>query len=127
LRVSEPQRLLSLLEAFADRALQIEGLGDGAETLGRKVDTLQRVVQLLRLRTGRVENRLPMRELLASSIEVDQGGAGRVLRVIRARQRHAPTVELAEERGQAELQVPLILYLLRAPGAANQRSNRGMR
>jgi hypothetical protein len=109
----ERERLLSLLESFVDSSVKIKVLGVGAEALVRKLATLQRVVERLRLRTGRVETRVRMDELLASSIDVAAWDSGAVLRVVPSRYPpHEPTMDAPEERGQVELQVPLIEHLL---------------
>ena len=107
--------LLSALEAFVDDVVDL-GPPDrrDADRLRAKLDVLERVVELLRLRTGWNGRRVLTRELLAGGMTVEPDHRGRaVLRLGRsAACRLTASWPAPSERRQSELHVPLLLYLL---------------
>jgi hypothetical protein len=116
--------MLAALESFVEDVVRIRGLGEpDAGDLARKVDVLERVVELMRLRSGVMENRLRMEELLGRGLQVSRGGDGAVRLLVGG---GAVTGRAGwRSRGgrtQTEMQVPLILYLLityRSPRTIN--------
>lgn len=114
--MNDRSRLFADLVAFVDDAVRLEGESTRTPVgISRKLDVLQRVVELLRLQDGVMENRLPMRDLLASGIEVSPWASG----ALRLSVGVGPTFDKDSGRPapggrtQGELQVPLIRYLLR--------------
>lgn len=106
--------LFAKLERFVGDAVRIGSLGEpiGGD-LAWKVDVLERVIELLRLRSGVMENRLRMDELLGRGLDVSRGADG-ALRLIVGGGTSRPVTGWPSPGGrtQSELQVPLILYLL---------------
>lgn len=87
--------------------------GNPTEDLVVKIDILERILEIARLRSGRVVNRTRMVDLIGSGWNVDPAEG------IVTRDASAP-VKLADvpwpapnERVPSELQTPLLLYLLR--------------
>jgi hypothetical protein len=113
--MADLSELLSALEAFADDAVIIrEASGTPATSLSEKLDVLERVVELLRLHTGAMENRTKMGDVLARGVEVVPGTAGALRLMIGAPAAKADgrAWRAPEGRTQDEMQVPLLLYLL---------------
>lgn len=112
--MSGRDRLLATLRSFVMDTVWLGGLRGDADPLSMRLDVLERVVQLLRLEAGWAEFRMPMSALVAAEIEFETRVAGGgLLRVGRPHGRRAPEGRTATgERTPAELQVPLLLYLL---------------
>jgi hypothetical protein len=112
--VTDKGEMFASLEAFVDDAVRTTGIGDpDSGDLARKIDVLERVVELMRLHSGAMENRLRMEELLSRGVEVSRGSDG-ALRLLLGG--GAPTGKAIWPspggRTQTEMQVPLILFLL---------------
>jgi len=108
-------QLLSVLETFVHQAVEI-GPGAGLpDTLQARLDVLERVAELLRLRAGWSEHRIPIERLIEAGMDIETGQAGAtVLRVgVPSRTSTGQQWQPPDERTQGELQAPLLLYLLR--------------
>ena len=79
---SERDDALESLASFVESAIQIDSATRWSTTLAEKLDVLERVIELLRLRTGKVVNSLRVDELLANGLSVSTApGGGSVLTV----------------------------------------------
>jgi hypothetical protein len=109
----EGQSGLDELEAFVDATVHIGAWDAPSAQLGQKLNVLERVIEVLRLRTGQLNNDLAMKDLLASGLSVERGAAGRPILHVRSGYR-GKTVSSHTPDGltQFELQVPLIHFLL---------------
>jgi hypothetical protein len=112
--VSERAELLEGLRRFIDEAVICESpASQGAGELTHKMDVLERVVELLRLEHGEMQNRLRMKDCLTGGLEVSRSASGALrLRVGGSANRiERPGWPSPGGRTQDELQIPLILYL----------------
>ena len=110
--MTERDSLLDRLELFVDQGVHIGPWRGETEDLAAKIDVLERVVELLRLRTGHVINKLSMEDLLRSGILVERSSAGTlVLRVASGDGTHEIRSHTPDGWKQSELQVPLVLFL----------------
>jgi hypothetical protein len=113
--VSKRDEFLADIAAFVEHLVVLDGFPSPRGTLETKIDILQRVLDLLRLKTGMVENSLRTDELLASGLRVSPEPW------------KSPALEFdldvasepldnsltGSERQETELQVPLILFMAR--------------
>jgi hypothetical protein len=110
-----PERdpLLDQLETFVDSIVHIGTWTTQSAELRTKLDVLERVVELLRLRTGHVANRISLTSLLAEGISVGVGASGRpTLRVGGGSDALGTSRPIHNGLVQSELQLPLMLFLL---------------
>lgn len=105
-------RLLNDLTELVTRVVDVEGEETGAALLAIRLDVLERVVQLLRIRAGRVENHIPIDVLWSEGVRLDlQAGVIRVTGLGAVRNARVPRSSTAHS--QVEMQRVLVLYLLR--------------
>lgn len=109
----EDKTLLTRLEAFVDAAVDLDGFGSPGDPLRAKLDVLERVVELLRIRSGWGTRRVRVGELLDAGIAVEVHQFGNAALHIGHGDRKAmwdwPVVS---ERKEMELQAALLVYLL---------------
>lgn len=111
-RMTDPDGLLQDLELFVENAVQF-AYGDNPATLADKMNVLGRVVELLRLQTGRLVNDFPMPDLLKAGVCVRRTTVG-ALTIVVGGEGRAPGVRIHAPNGwrESELQVPLLLSLM---------------
>jgi|GEM_PF-6603927 len=105
--------LLDELEHFVEDLIDVSPLRSNGRELATRLDVLQRVIELLRLRAGRLESELPMHELLAarlSVVDAEQSGGQRI--TFGSALNRVPSN--TRPRRQSELQAALLLHLLHA-------------
>ncbi len=112
-----PEPLLHDLERLVEDLVVVEPGTDGHD-LATKLDILERVVELLRLRGGRVRNERSVGALLGGGLAVQHNGSGGALRIVVGASGSRYGVD--KPRTPDELHVPLLLYLLRDRNAGER-------
>jgi hypothetical protein len=109
-----PEHLIDNAERLVQQLVALECDTLAAGGLATRLDVLERLVELLRLRSGRLENSLSMDELLQRNVEVwvnEQTGAMRVSVGLPRTMRIAGATDY---RRHPDLHVALLLFLLHA-------------
>lgn len=109
-----PTDLLENAERFV---MQTVGLGPGRGedgSLADRLDVLERVIELLRIRSGRVENALTMDDLLGRGLLIEPPAYSNTPPIFVGRHADSPPMPPERPRRQSELQVALLVHLLHA-------------
>jgi hypothetical protein len=110
----EREALMNGLAAFIEQVVVLTNPPQSsADALGVKLDVLERLIELLRLIHGSVGNKQRIEDLLSHGLEVSRSSMGglRVRVGVNATQLRLPGWPAPGGRSQAELQVPLMLYM----------------
>lgn len=111
---NDGRQLLDQLEHFVNSVVQSAPRERSEDQLAERLDVLERIVELLRIRTGRLENRVRMQTLIQSGIALSSQEDGGFAVQVGGSDAIAGTRGwcAANERHQTDLQRPLLLYLL---------------
>ncbi len=107
-------QVLQRLEHFIDAVVQLHPERPSDRALAERLDALERVIELLRLKTGKLRNDISMESLLERGISASRDGDGSWSLKIGGHESPRMTVGWPswKERHQTELQRPLVLFLL---------------
>lgn len=105
--------LLTALETFVHEVVDLGPLEGRDDPLRTKLDVLERIVELLRIRSGWSTRRVRIHELLNAGIAVEEDLFGNLtLRVGRGDRRAMWNWPVVHDHKERELQVPLLIYML---------------
>lgn len=106
-----PVDVIERLERFVNDIVEIDPAPMPEQALARKLDVLARVVELLRLGSGRSDNRTSMDEMLERGLDVFPSSASQLVVHVGGRAK-ARAVGAGRSRLPSELQECLLLHLL---------------
>lgn len=105
--------LLTALEAFVDEVVDLGPLDGQDDPLRMKLDVLERIVELLRIRSGWSTRRVRIHEILDAGMAVEKDLFGNLtLRVGRGDRRAMWDWPVVYDHRERELHAPLLIYLL---------------
>jgi hypothetical protein len=109
--VSSGDDLLDALERFLDETVHIGSWSNRQSDLGSKLAVLQRMVELLRLRTGATPPTLSMQDILELGVKAERTASGS-WRIVAGREAgQVIATKTPDGWKQSELQMPLLLLV----------------
>jgi len=106
-----PADVIERVQRFVQDVVDVEPALPPSEELAVKLDILARVVELLRLSSGRADNRTTMQQLLERGLDVCPSSSGALVVQVGGRAR-ARAIDAGRARLPSELQECLLIHLL---------------